>query len=66
MLKPDAVNCPAGVATERAKFMELVREQVQQLQDTHAIEGPALTFTSSGLQAVRPEDTTQTVSVWAY
>ena len=42
--------------------MELVREQIQQLQETHGTEAPALTFTGGMLHAVRPEDTTKLVS----
>lgn len=52
----------AGVATERARFMELVREQIQNLQETHGTAAPALTFTGGALQAVRPEETAQAVS----
>lgn len=54
--------CCAGVATERAKFMDLVRQQVRQLQDTHGTESTSLTFTGGGLQAVRPEEMSDVVS----
>lgn len=46
--------------------MELVREQIQQLQETHGTAAPALTFTGGALQAVRPEETAQAVSVTMY
>jgi hypothetical protein len=36
--------------------MDLVRQQITQLQDTHGTESPSLTFTAGGLQAVRPEE----------
>jgi hypothetical protein len=59
------VLCPcAGVATERAQFMDLVRQQVSQLQDTHGTDSPTLTFTGGSLRAVRPEELSDTVSVF--
>jgi hypothetical protein len=36
--------------------MDLVRQQITQLQDTHGSDSPSLTFTAGGLQAVRPEE----------
>jgi len=58
---PCGACCAAGVATERAKFMDLVRQQISSLQDTHGRESTTLTFTGGSLQAVRPEDTLDTV-----
>lgn len=52
-----------GVAVERAKFMDLVRQQIHQLQDTHGTESPTLTFTGGSLQAVRPEELSDVVSM---
>lgn len=51
----------SGVATERAKFMDLVRQQVKTLQDTHGHDTTTLTFTGGSLQAVRPEDAIDSV-----
>jgi hypothetical protein len=39
--------------------MDLVRQQITQLQDTHGTESPSLTFTAGRLQAVRPEENTE-------
>ncbi|WIA07926.1 hypothetical protein OEZ85_007404 [Tetradesmus obliquus] len=49
----------SGVATERVQFMDLVRQQISQLQDTHGTASPSLTFTAGGLTAVRPEENTE-------
>lgn len=46
----------SGVATERAQFMDLVRQQIDALQDTHGTESTSLTFSGGNLQAVRPEE----------
>lgn len=63
MLCCAALRCPcAGVATERAQFMDLVRQQVSQLQDTHGTDSPTLTFTGGSLRAVRPEELSDMVS----
>jgi hypothetical protein len=42
--------------------MDLVRQQIDQLQDTHGTESTSLTFTAGGLQAVRPEEISDVVS----
>lgn len=52
----------SGVATERAQFMDLVRQQVSQLQDTHGTDSPTLTFTGGSLRAVRPEELSDTLA----
>ena len=51
-------NTNAGVATERAAFMTLVRREVDRLQDALGPQAAAhLVFTGAGgLRAVRPED----------
>lgn len=57
-----ALPVRTGVATERAQFMDLVRQQVSQLQETHGTDSPTLTFTGGSLQAVRPEELSDVVS----
>lgn len=57
---PAVAPC-TGVATERAQFMDLVRQQITQLQDTHGTESTSLTFTGGGLHAVRPEEESELV-----
>jgi hypothetical protein len=42
--------------------MDLVRQQIDRLQDTHGTESPTLTFTGGSLQAVRPEENSDVVS----
>lgn len=48
----------SGVAKERAMFMDLVRKEIDHLNETHAGSGssPMLLFTSQGLRSTRPED----------
>lgn len=42
--------------------MDLVRQQIAALQDTHGTESTSLTFTGGGLHAVRPEELSDVVS----
>ena len=54
-----------GVAVERAKFMQLVRREVERLRDMNSPDaGASLLFTGGGLRAVRPEDLPEGVSHW--
>jgi len=43
--------------------MDLVRQQIDALQDTHGTESTSLTFSGGNLQAVRPEELSDVVSV---
>lgn len=42
--------------------MDLVKQQINALQDTHGTESTSLTFSGGNLQAVRPEELSDVVS----
>lgn len=47
---------PAGVASERALFMDIVRKEIQNLGSMQEHGTATMAFTSKGLEVMHPED----------